>query len=94
MKKRVTTPNPLAPPVPAATPPVLPSAPPVPPTPLATPPTPTVPPVPEGVLVKIKRPHIDLAYTTGEEVRLPEAMYAHYTALALTNGTDPYFEKL
>lgn len=53
-----------------------------------------MPPVPEGVLVKIKRPHIDLAYTTGEEVRLPEAMYAHYTALALTNGTDPYFEKL
>jgi hypothetical protein len=64
----------------------------------ATPPvphvTPPVAPAPEGVLVKIKRPHIDLAYTTGEEVHLPEALYAHYTALALATGTDPYFEKL
>ena len=89
MKKRVTTPNPAVPPVPP-TPSATPPAPPI--TPLVAP---TVAPAePEGVLVKIKRPHIDLSYTTGEEVRLPEALYAHYTALALTAGTDPYFEKL
>jgi hypothetical protein len=52
------------------------------------------PPAPEGVLVKIKRPHIDLAYTTGEEVHLPETLYTHYTELATAAGTDPYFEKL
>lgn len=46
------------------------------------------------MLVKIKRPHIDLAYTTGEQVHLPEALYERYTALATAACTDPYFEKL
>lgn len=81
MKKNVTTPNPATPPVPPVTAP-------------ATPPTPPTPPEPEGVLVKIKRPHIDLAYTTGEQVHLPEVLYERYTALAIAAGTDPYFEKL